>query len=160
MTERRRRAIHLVLSFLVLLDAALVVWAFALPDLWFWAFHGSAEAPELALLFLERCGANWAAFLLFQAVAWKRWRSEPAWLAIVAGIRWSDIFTDPTYALLSIERTWFSIATLPAMGVANLLLGWFLWSSYRTLREERDQKLATSDSGTGARRRSGRGAGG
>jgi len=135
MLERQKRLVHLVLTALVILDTTLVIWAFALPDLWFWAFHGLDGGPELAELFLRRCGANWTAFLLFQAVAWKRWRAEPAWLAVVAGVRWSDIFTDPTYALLSTDATWFTWATLPLMGATNFALGLFLFRSFLASRD-------------------------
>jgi len=133
--DNRKRWVSALLPALVVFDATLVVWAFGFPDLWFQAFHGTGAGPAEAELFLRRCGGNWAAFLLCQAIAWKRWRAEPAWLAIVAGVRLSDIFTDPVYALTSADPTWFSIATLPLMGVGNLALGWFLWSSYRALRD-------------------------
>jgi hypothetical protein len=135
--ERRERQIHGLLTALVLLDATLVVWAFAFPDLWFRAFHGVESGSALSELFLRRCGANWAAFLLLQAIAWRRWRADPVWLVVVAGVRLSDIFTDATYAVLSPDPTWFSWATLPLMGLVNLLLGLFLLASYRRLRPER-----------------------
>ena len=67
-------------------------------------------------------------------MAWARWRNEVAWLAVIAGVRWSDILTDPTYSLLSEHPTWFSLATLPVMGATNLALGLFFFRSYRLLR--------------------------
>ncbi len=134
--DQRKRQVHALLTVLVVFDAALVLWAFVFPDLWFQAFHGIESGSPLAELFLQRCGANWAAFLLLQAIAWRRWRTEVVWLAIVAGVRLSDIFTDFTYALLSPDPTWFSWAGLPLMGLINLLLGLFFLASYRKLRRE------------------------
>lgn len=125
-----------VLLGLVIFDLLLIVWVTAWPELWFFAFHGAWERPELAQLFLWRCGANWAAFLLFQAIAWRRWRAEPAWLLVVAGVRWSDIFTDPSYSLLADSTTWFTWLALPAMGLINFALGLYLWRAGRALRAE------------------------
>lgn len=130
MKPGRHGSIQLVLTSLVVFDATLVVWAFGFPDLWFAAFHTGGGGGALAELFLARCGANWAAFLLLQIVAWARWRREPVWLAVVAGVRLSDIFTDPTYALLSPDPTWFSWAGLPLMGAINLGLGVFFLRAY------------------------------
>lgn len=134
MKEKRRRVVRAVLGALVLFDLTLVVWVAFAPHLWFWAFHVDADADALSLLLLRRCGANWAAFFLFQAIAFVRWEREPVWLAVVAGVRLSDIFTDPTYAALSEAPTWFSLATLPAMGLINLGLGLFLLRAYQQHR--------------------------
>jgi hypothetical protein len=123
--------VHGILAGLVVFDVVLVIWAFALPDLWFALFHESAEPTALTLLFLRRCGANWAAFALCQAIAWKRWKDRPVWLAVVAGVRLSDIFTDVTYVVLATDATWFAWATLPAMSAINLWLGLTLLGAYR-----------------------------
>ncbi len=126
MTKNQVRIVHGVLAALVLFDLVLVTCVILAPGLWFQAFHVDPGDDVIALLFLRRCGANWAAFLLFQAIALVRWKREPIWLAVVAGIRLSDIFTDPTYAALSEDPTWFSVVTLPWMGLLNLLVGIFL----------------------------------
>ncbi len=128
---RSDQAIHRIVTGLVLFDVVLVVWVFGLPDLWFTLFHQAAEPTDLTLLFLRRCGANWAAFALFQAIAWRRWKAEPIWLAVVAGVRLSDIFTDATYVLLASDATWFAWATLPGMSAINLWLGLHLLRAYR-----------------------------
>jgi hypothetical protein len=128
--EKLQRAIAILLAALVLLDFSLVTQVVFLPDLWFETFHGSAEGWDEALLFLRRCGANWFAFLLLQIIALTRWRREPVWLAVIAGVRLSDVFTDISYVILSTERTWFAELSLPLMGVGNLLFGLFFLYAY------------------------------
>ena len=125
-TERR---VHVLLWFLVLLDATLVTWAMAFPQLWFTVFHGTAYDDPQG--FLRRCGANWAAFLLVQTIALVRWRRDPVWLAVVSGVRLSDIFTDATYVLVAHDTTWFAKLTLAPMSLGNLLFGLFLLRAYR-----------------------------
>jgi hypothetical protein len=127
MSERR---VHSLLGFLVIFDVTLTLWAFAFPELWFHVFHGVPyDDPEA---FLRRCGANWAAFALVQLIAFLRWRRAPVWLALVAGVRLSDIFTDLTYVLMAHDTTWFAKLTLAPMAVCNLLLGVVLLKAYRS----------------------------
>jgi len=118
-----------VLAFLVAFDVTLTLWAGAFPDLWFRVFHGVPY--EDAEGFLRRCAANWAAFALFQAIALVRWRREAVWLAVVAGVRLSDIFTDVTYVLVARDTTWFAKATLAPSSVGNLIVGLYLLRAYR-----------------------------
>ena len=134
---RNERVISGVLGFLVLFDLLLVVWAFGFPELWFLIWHGSADAPPHAELLLKRVGANWAGFMVFQAVALKYWKSSPVWLAVIAGVRFSDIFTDITYAVFAQDATWFAYVALPPMGLINFALGWYLLTAYRERREQR-----------------------
>lgn len=125
-TERR---IWAVLGFLVALDATLVAWAAAFPQLWFTTFHGTTYDDPQG--FLRRCAANWAAFLLLQIIAFASWRRDAVWLAVVAGARLSDIFTDVTYVLVAHDTTWFAKLTLAPTSLANLLIGLFLLRAYR-----------------------------
>ena len=138
------RLIYVVLATLVVFDLGLVLGVALTPDLWFWSFHVDPEVGAMGELMLRRCGANWAAFLLFQTIALFRWRQAPVWLAVVAGIRLSDIFTDPSYALLSEAPTWFSWASLPAMGVINLALGLFFLHAWRKVTGGNPPPRATS----------------
>ncbi len=125
-TERR---VHGLLGFLVLFDLTLVVWSFGFPQLWFTVFHGTAYDDPEGLL--RRCGANWAAFLACQAIAFVRWKRDAVWLAVIAGVRLSDIFTDVTYTFVARDTTWFAKLTLPPMSLCNLLFGLFLLRAYR-----------------------------
>jgi hypothetical protein len=123
------RQTHALLVALVVFDVALTVWAFAFPDLWYRAFHGTAYDDPQGLL--RRCGANWAAFAVVQAVAAARWRADRMWLAVVAGVRLSDIFTDATYVVVARDTTWFAHSTLAPMSAINLLIGLALIRAYR-----------------------------
>jgi uncharacterized membrane protein (DUF2068 family) len=123
------RRIAGLLAFLAVFDVVLTVWAGAFPELWMAAFHGVALDDPQQLL--RRCAANWAAFALVQAIAFARWREHPEWLAVVAGVRLSDIFTDATVIALARDTTWFAKATLAPMSVINLLMGLWLLRAYR-----------------------------
>lgn len=131
-TEGRIRG---VLAGLIAFDLTLVVWAGAFPELWFAAFHGVPYDDPEGLL--RRCAANWAAFLLLQAIALVRWRQDAAWLAIIAGVRLSDIFTDVTYVLVARDVTWFAWSSLAPSSLANLALGLWLLRAYRWRMRER-----------------------
>lgn len=114
---------------LAVFDTLLVMWVFALPDLWFQAFHGVERVDPQRLL--QRMGANWTAFALLQWIAAFRWRTWPHWLLVIAGVRLSDMFTDVTNAIACRDATWFAWATLPLMSLLNLLMGLWLmtvWS--------------------------------
>lgn len=127
--DAMERRVQAVLWFLVLFDVTLTLWAFAFPQLWFTVFHGTRYDDPQG--FLRRCGANWAAFALFQAIALVRWRRDAVWLAVVAGLRLSDIFTDATYVLVAHDTTLFARITLVPTSIGNLLFGLFMLRAYR-----------------------------
>jgi hypothetical protein len=130
MTESRVRGL---LGFLVVFDVTLTVWALAFPALWFTVFHGTPYDDPQG--FLRRCGANWAAFALFQLIALVRWRRDAVWLAVVAGLRLGDIFTDATYVFVAHDTTLFARLTLLPTSIANLGIGLYLLRAYRWRRE-------------------------
>jgi hypothetical protein len=80
---------------LVALDVALAALALLWPQTWFALFHDAPYVDPAGLL--RRTGAGWAAFALVQAIAAWRWRASPVWLGVVAGVRWTELFTDWTY---------------------------------------------------------------
>jgi hypothetical protein len=125
-TERK---IDATLAALLALDVTLTVVAFFFPGLWFALFHGVPYADPEG--FLRRCGANWAGFALFQAIALRRWRRAPWWLAVAAGLRLSDIFTDWTYLAFAHDLTWFGRISLAATSPMNLVVGLYLLRCYR-----------------------------
>ena len=129
--EGLRGWITATLVYLVLFDLVLVTWVFTAPQLWFTVWHG--VPGDDASGFLRRCGANWAAFLLFQSIALWRWRREPWWLLVVAGVRLSDIFTDLTVALVAKDLTWTGAVLLPAGSLMNVVLGIWLICAWHML---------------------------
>jgi hypothetical protein len=133
MNKLKQRVNQLLLG-LFLYDTMLTSWVFLAPGLWFWAFHGIPyHDPEG---FLRRCGANWAAFALFQGIARFRWQHDLSWIAVAAGIRLSDIFTDWAYLFYATDMTWFGGVGLALSSPLNLLFGLWLLRAHRMLCDE------------------------
>jgi hypothetical protein len=76
----------------------------------------------------------WAAFLLLQVIALVRWRRAPYWLALVAGVRLTELFSDLTTLAVAEKVTWFAWATLPVATISNLGFGLVLIWFYRRLQ--------------------------
>ncbi|HEX8113557.1 MAG TPA: hypothetical protein VF516_37760 [Kofleriaceae bacterium] len=124
--------VYAFLGFLVALDVVLATCALAFPQTWFAIMHGSVVYDDPAGL-LYRTGAVWVAFTLLQAIALVRWRRAPYWLALVAGVRLTELFSD--WATLAAAQhvtrfAWLALLTAP---LSNLLFGWFLIATYRRL---------------------------
>ncbi len=130
MPDRRPHAVRidLLLGSLVAFDLVLSLWGFLLPELWFRVWHGADYVDPQALL--PRCAANWTAFLILQASALVAWRRAPWWLAVVAGVRLSDVFTDLTVSVMAESVPVHTRILFPLMGVGNLLLGLALLRLY------------------------------
>ena len=128
-SHRLAKQVYGVLGALVLLDVVLSLWVFISPELWFTAFHGVPYEDPQGLL--PRMGANWSAFALFQILALLRWHKDRWWLAVVAGIRLSDIFTDWTYLACCGDITWFGQISLAVTSPMNLLVGLWLLKVFR-----------------------------
>ena len=134
MTAPTTRQVDFVLGGLFIFDVILTSWVFFAPDLWFQSFHGVPyNDPEG---FLRRCGANWAAFALCQGVARLRWKQNLAWIAVLAGVRLSDIFTDWTYLYFAADIT--SMGKLGLLGASpmNMICGWWLWRAHQSLSQQ------------------------
>jgi hypothetical protein len=134
MIEGRLKALILVFLWGALLeDTLLFVMAWLAPDLWFRAFHAAAPAG-LEVAFLRRSAGQWAAFALAQAIALWRWRRDPLWLVITAGVRFSDLFTDLCYVLAVPSLTRLGWALLLPPPVLNLVGVVILLRGYRQVR--------------------------
>lgn len=106
------------------LDVVISVLAWSDPGTWFSFFHD--EAPQgLEVALLRRAAGQWTAFALAQALALTFFRRQPVWLAVMAGIRLSDVFTDLFYMLSAQPLTahgWLVLAPLPLVNLAGVLL--------------------------------------
>jgi hypothetical protein len=123
--ERRLRNIILVYLWVALAeDTVLFLMAWLAPDIWFRVFHGLAPAGlEIALL--RRSGGQWAAFALAQAITLWRWRKDPVWLAVSAGVRFSDLFTDISYILAVPSLTtlgWVFLLPPPLLNLLGIVI--------------------------------------
>ena len=116
-------------------DTSLFILAWVAPDLWFRILHNSLPSGGFDVALLRRSAGQWAAFALAQAIALWRWRKEPVWLAVVAGVRFSDLFTDLSYILAAPSLTkigWVVLAPPPFLNLVGVAI--MLWG-YRQARE-------------------------
>jgi hypothetical protein len=124
-------------------DTLLFGLAWIAPDLWFRILHASAPAGlEVALL--RRSAGQWAAFALAQAIALWYWRKKPIWLAVVAGVRFSDLFTDISYMLAVPALTplgWILLSPPPVLNLVGVVI--MLWG-YRQTRSSRPDSAEKS----------------
>lgn len=133
------RLVDLLLIGLVILDLVLVILTFFFPNFWFESMHGipyvapdGTPADKVGLL--QRTGAVWAAFTLFQAIALCRWRHAPYWLCIIAGIRWTEVFSDWTYIIVAYpDMTVWGCIALGVAPPANWIFGFLLIRTYRDI---------------------------
>lgn len=121
MIERRLRIAILIYLWCALVeDTSLVLMAWLHPEVWFRLFHGVAPAG-LDVALLRRAGGQWAAFALAQGITLWNWRKNPVWLVIVAGVRFSDLFTDISYILAVPSLTTLGWVCLLPPPLLNLL---------------------------------------
>jgi hypothetical protein len=125
MIERRLKTLIIFYLWVALVeDTLLFLMSWLAPDLWFRVFHGVAPAG-LEIAFLRRSAGQWAAFALAQAITLWRWRKEPVWLAVAAGVRFSDLFTDISYvvAVPSLTRLgWMFLLPPPLLNLVGVVI--------------------------------------
>lgn len=129
-----KRGIDALLLGLIALDATISVTAFFFPAAWYSLFHGAVYVDPQGLL--RRMAANWAAFALVQLVALCRWRARPHWLAVVAGARLGDMFTDWTCLYFCHDVTWLGRIGFAAASPFNVLAAWFLLRSFVRIQDD------------------------
>ncbi len=125
MIEPRLRIAILIFLWLALLeDTSLFLMAWLMPNLWFQFLHAAAPAGfDVALL--RRSAGQWAAFALAQGITLWCWKRNPVWLVIVAGVRFSDLFTDISYVLAVPSLTtlgWVSLLPPPLLNLVGVLI--------------------------------------
>ena len=125
MIARRLKIVILIYLWAALLeDTSLFLIAWLVPDLWFRLLHGVAPAG-FDIAFLRRSAGQWAAFALAQGIALACWRKRPIWLAIVAGVRFSDLFTDISYVLAVPSLTtlgWICLLPPPLLNLVGVVI--------------------------------------
>jgi hypothetical protein len=125
MIERRLSiAIRIYLWGALLEDTSLFLMAWLAPDIWFRVFHGVVPAA-LDIALLRRSAGQWAAFALAQAITLWRWKKDPLWLVIVAGVRFSDLFTDISYVVAVPSLTalgWLCLLPPPLLNLIGVVI--------------------------------------
>jgi hypothetical protein len=125
MIERRLKTVIVIYLWAALVeDTVIFVMAWLAPDTWFRIFHAGVPAGlEIALL--RRSAGQWAAFALAQAITLWRWPKDPAWLAVSAGVRFSDLFTDVSYILAVPSLTtlgWIVLVPPPFLNLVGVVI--------------------------------------
>jgi hypothetical protein len=127
-----RAQVNLFLIGLVLLDVVLSTIALAFPERWSRVMHGLPHDDPAGLL--RRTGGVWVAFSLLQAIALARWQKQPYWLTLVAGVRFTELFSDWVTLFAAQQMTTFGTVGLLIAPPANLLFGLILIATYRRLQ--------------------------
>lgn len=122
--------VNALLVSLILLDASLTIVALFFPAFWIELINGVTLGDPLGLV--GRLGGGWAAFFLLQLVALTRWRREPHWLAVVAGVRGTELFADWAFLYFAQSLTWFGKAALFLSPLVNALAAWYFLKAYRS----------------------------
>jgi hypothetical protein len=118
--HRLKTLVLIYLSVALVEDIALFAMAWFLPNLWFSVFHASVSSG-LEVTLLRRSAGQWIAFALAQSITITRLRKNPAWLAVAAGVRFSDLFTDISYVLAAPTLTTTGYVLLLPPPCLNLL---------------------------------------
>lgn len=133
LTQPLRALVLLFLWGALVEDATIFALAWLAPDLWFRLFHHALPAGlETALL--RRAAGQWAAFALVQAIALMRWKTQPAWLLVVAGLRASDLLTDLSYIAAVPALTtfgWVALTPPAFLNAAFIVVMWMAWCRMR-----------------------------
>jgi hypothetical protein len=133
MNPKRKFIINAILLGFAILDLAYAVAGLLFPEIWSKTIHG-IEAIDLQGL-LQRTAAIWAAFAVLQFIAFLKWQSKAYWLAMIAGLRFSELFADWTYLYFAQDLTWLGHAGLFISTPTNMAICWFLLKSYLKLQE-------------------------
>ena len=113
-SKKLRNFIYVLLVFLVILDVVLSTTCLLFPDKWFMTFHGVPYDNLDVEGLLKRTGAVWVAFTLLQLIALFRWQKAPWWLVLIAGVRWTELFSDWVY--IYVAHTMTTIGTIGGIG--------------------------------------------
>src|SRR5215471_12994586 len=137
MIDRRLKALILIYLWIALIeDITIFAISWIGPQVWFHLFHNSTGgALEVALL--RRSGGQWLGFALGQALTLVLWRRRPEWLAVAAGIRLSDLFTDISYLIAAPSLTRFGQLLFPIFPILNLVGVVIFLKGYRQARSNK-----------------------
>jgi hypothetical protein len=124
---QRPRSVDAVLLTAIFVDVVLVLLTAVDYNWWFVTLHGSQVSDPFAVALLYRAAAHWTAFAVFQIAGLLLWRSSRAWLLIVAGLRFSDVFTDWAYLATSPDTVGLGFMTLASPAVLNWGMGLYLF---------------------------------
>jgi hypothetical protein len=73
----------------------------------------------------------WAAFVMLQVLALLRWQNQPYWLALIAGVRFTELFSDWVNIVAAKHVTLAGAIGLGISPPANLVFGLLLLATYK-----------------------------
>ncbi len=130
LSEKNTKLINLILLVFIGLDLIYTIIVFFFPELWFKTIHGTSYSGTQGLL--QRTGAMWASFTLFQLIAYLNWKQKPYWLAIVAGLRLSELAADWTYLYFAQDLSFLGRLSLFISTPTNMLVSWMFFKAFMT----------------------------
>lgn len=128
MNSKHKTIISILLLGLVGLDLVYAIMCFFFPELWYKLIHDADYIDPQGLL--RRTASIWAAFAVFQFIAFLMWQKHPYWLAIVVGLRFSELFADWTYLYFAQDISWSGRLGLLISTPANIGISLFLLISF------------------------------
>lgn len=129
--EKLQKQVHLMLLFLIVLDLVLATTALFFPEVWWKLLHGVAYDDPEGLQ--RRNGALWAAFTVLQVLALMRWKRELWWLPLVAGVRFTEMFTDWVMLIVAADKTWLGWIGFGVSPPVTIFCGWFVLDRYKKI---------------------------
>lgn len=127
-----RAQVNVFLIALTLLDVVLSTVAIVFPEHWSQTFHGLPYEDPAGLL--RRTGSVWVAFTLLQAIALFRWQKQPYWLPLIAGVRFTELFSDWVTIIAAKQMTTLGTIGLLISPPGNLIFGLILISTYMRMK--------------------------
>ena len=133
-SSRTRTLVYVILGFLIILDIILSATCLFFPEQWYKFFHAAPYIDPQGLL--RRTGAVWVAFTVLQIIAFFRWEKAPWWLVLIAGVRFTELFSDWTYVYFAESLTTLGKIGLLIAPPKNLIFGWFFVRTFLKLVPE------------------------
>ena len=134
MNSKHKTIINIILLGFVGLDLVYAIICFFFPEIWYKLIHGADYVDPQGLL--RRTASIWVAFALFQFIAFLKWQKHHHWLAIVAGLRFSEFFADWTYLYFAQDISWAGRLGLLISTPANIIISLFLLISFLKMNKD------------------------
>ena len=134
MNSKRKTIINIILLGFVGLDLVYAIICFFFPEIWYKLIHGADYVDPQGLL--QRTASIWVAFAVFQFIAFLMWKKHHYWLAIVAGLRFSEFFADWTYLYFAQDISWSGRLGLLISTPANIIISLFLLISFLKMNKD------------------------
>jgi Na+-driven multidrug efflux pump len=133
-TKKLKVILNWLLLIVIVLDVCYFVICVFFPEQWFKMFHGSPYVDPQGLL--RRNGAIWGTMALFQLLALINWRRKPYWLAIIGGLRGSEIFAEWVYLYFARNMTGIGSVSLLVATPLNIAVSFFFIWCYLKIAKE------------------------